>query len=419
MIMKKFLQKFSTYITLFVMVGQFLVFSPLVHADSSGWKATYYASKNFDENAGVYGPFNEPQVNYKLNWGTLDPSKFPNAPQVWYDDMTVRWEWYFLTEEIGDYIFKYQHDNVSPLNEDGWRVYIDGNLVIDNWINAAEYIEDYVFKNTVSWTKHTITIELRDDISDITAIMSWKKPWDTAFSLMDSSVVSNSYFGPNDIMLSNTSVNENTTTVGNLTTSVPSYETGSTYTYSLVAGTGSEDNAKFSLSWSTLVFKTAPNFENPNDIGDTASNNTYSVRIRTQDTADSRKFYEKNFIITVKNVNEAPTIGTANFSIFDLTPNGTVVGTNAGSDIDAGETLSYSFISGNTGSVFWIDNSGKITILDNSTLKNFSTFSLVEQVTDAGGLTSTGLVTIAITHDTIEPVCGTWAILQPLRQILM
>lgn len=200
---------------------------------------------------------------------------------------------------------------------------------------------------------------------------------------MDSSVVSNSYFGPNGIALFNTAINENTTVVGNLTTSVPTYETGSMYSYSLVAGTGSEDNAKFSLSGGVLSFKTAPNFENPTDIGDSSGNNTYSVRIRTQDTVDSRKFYEESFVITVKNANEAPTVGNANFSVFDLSPNGTLVGTNTGSDVDVGDMLSYSFLSGNTGSVFAVDASGKITIADNSALKNFSTFSLVEQVTDA------------------------------------
>lgn len=38
------LRKFSALITLLAIMGQFLVFSPTVHADSSGWKGEYYQS---------------------------------------------------------------------------------------------------------------------------------------------------------------------------------------------------------------------------------------------------------------------------------------------------------------------------------------------------------------------------------------
>lgn len=71
----------------------------------------------------------------------------------------------------------------------------------------------------------------------------------------------------------------------------------------MVAGTGSEDNNLFSLTSSgVLSFSSAPDFENPTDTGDTAGNNTYSLRVRTTD-AQSNTF-EKVFIITVTDVDD-------------------------------------------------------------------------------------------------------------------
>jgi surface protein len=113
---------------------------------------------------------------------------------------------------------------------------------------------------------------------------------------------------PTDIGLTNTIVTENTTPVGTLSSVDP--DVGNTFTYSLVTGTGDEDNAKFSINntTKTLSFASAPNFESPTDLGDTAGNNTYSVRIRSTDNLGGS--FDKIFIITVTNIDEAPPVIT-------------------------------------------------------------------------------------------------------------
>lgn len=112
---------------------------------------------------------------------------------------------------------------------------------------------------------------------------------------------------PKNIQLSNSTVNENTTAVGNITAETMG---GGNKSFVLVGGDGSEDNAKFSLSSNgALSFVTAPDFENPNDAGDTPGNNTYSIRVRTTDATNARLFRERTFVITVADVDDVkPTV---------------------------------------------------------------------------------------------------------------
>ena len=106
---------------------------------------------------------------------------------------------------------------------------------------------------------------------------------------------------PTDIALSNSTIAENAganATVGTLSTTDP--DAGNTFTYTLVAGTGSADNAAFNISGSTLRANASFNFE---------VDSSYSVRIRSTDQGGL--FFEEPFTITVTNVNEMPTVTLA------------------------------------------------------------------------------------------------------------
>ena len=102
---------------------------------------------------------------------------------------------------------------------------------------------------------------------------------------------------PTNITLSNASVAENQplgTTVGTLGTTDP--DSGNTFTYSLVSGTGSADNASFTIVGNTL--KTAAVF-------DYETKTSYSIRVRTTDQGGL--YYEKAFTIAITNVPETYT----------------------------------------------------------------------------------------------------------------
>lgn len=104
---------------------------------------------------------------------------------------------------------------------------------------------------------------------------------------------------PTDITLSANTIAENQpagTVVGSFTTTDPN--AGDTFTYSLVSGSGSADNSAFTLSLAgQLAANSALNFE---------SQSTYQIRVRTTDQGGLA--LEKQFTITVTNIDEPPEI---------------------------------------------------------------------------------------------------------------
>ncbi len=111
---------------------------------------------------------------------------------------------------------------------------------------------------------------------------------------------------PTDIGLSATSIAENNSanaTVGTL--AVPN--ASSTYTFSLVAGTGDTNNAAFTIAGSSLKLTPIADFE---------TKSSYSIRIRATDNAFPATFLDKQFTISITDANDAPsfagyTISTA------------------------------------------------------------------------------------------------------------
>ncbi|MDB9435478.1 ExeM/NucH family extracellular endonuclease [Dolichospermum lemmermannii CS-548] len=138
---------------------------------------------------------------------------------------------------------------------------------------------------------------------------------------------------PTNLALSATNVNENVaanTVIGTFSSTDP--DTGNTFTYSLVNGTGVTDNSSFTISQNQLQIKASPNFE---------TKSSYNIRVRTTDNGGLT--FEKALTINVNDLNEAPVINTPiplqtvdNTSVFNYTiPN------NVFSDPE-GDALTYS-----------------------------------------------------------------------------
>ncbi|MDZ4689514.1 MAG: cadherin domain-containing protein [Planctomycetaceae bacterium] len=99
---------------------------------------------------------------------------------------------------------------------------------------------------------------------------------------------------PTNMALSATAVAENQpagTVVGNFSSTDP--DAGNTFTYTPVAGTGSADNASFSIAGNQLKTASSFNFE---------SKSSYAIRIRSTDQGDL--YFEKTFTIGVNDVAE-------------------------------------------------------------------------------------------------------------------
>ncbi|BAZ48519.1 YD repeat protein [Nostoc sp. NIES-4103] len=196
---------------------------------------------------------------------------------------------------------------------------------------------------------------------------------------------------PTDLVLDPTVILENVpnnTKIGDFSTTDP--DVGDSFTYSLVTGTGSTDNAAFTIVDNQLYINTSPDFETKSD---------YSVRVRTTD--QSGLSFEQIFAINVTNVNEAPTALTlSSNTIAENVASNSLIGTFSTTDPDISDRFTYSLVAG-TGD----DDNTAFTIIDNelriSSPPDFETksaYSVRVRTTDQGGLSFEQVFAINITN---------------------
>ena len=152
---------------------------------------------------------------------------------------------------------------------------------------------------------------------------------------------------PTDIALPTTSINENVaanSTIGTLTTTDP--DNSNTFTYSLVTGSGSTDNASFNISGNSLRITNSPDFE---------TKSSYSIRIKTTDQ-DNLSF-EKQFTISINNVSNQ--LQTITFNSISAKTYGDVIALSSlGGTSSSGLPVTYQVSSGSG-----IINAGNLTFI--------------------------------------------------------
>ena len=118
---------------------------------------------------------------------------------------------------------------------------------------------------------------------------------------------------------------------------------GDTFSYTLVSGVGSADNASFSITGDQL--KTAKTL-------DYETQSSYSIRVRVTDAGG--RYLEKTFTINLTNVNDAPTSTAISKNTIDENlPSGMLVGNLTASDAD---DLSHTFTFVDLGGTCAADN---------------------------------------------------------------
>lgn len=181
----------------------------------------------------------------------------------------------------------------------------------------------------------------------------------------------------------------NGTVVGTITGTDP--DAGQTLTYSI---TGGNSTGAFAINPATGQITVAKS-----EVVNFETNPGFNLEVRVTDNGSPVKFAATHVTISLNNVNEAPQLAEKTFSLDEKSPNGTAVGTVTGTDPDAGQTLTYSIVSGNTNNAFTINpTTGAITVANSAAL-DFATiqkFTLQVKATDNGNpaLSATTSVTI-------------------------
>jgi hypothetical protein len=158
--------------------------------------------------------------------------------------------------------------------------------------------------------------------------------------------------------------------------------------YALAAGDGTNDagNASFVIVGGTLQSRSQ------------LTAGTYNIRIGATDAAGNISY--QTFVITV-DTNTAPTItSAATASVAENAVISTVVYTATATDVDAGQTLSYSLTGTDAGSFDINASTGVVTLKASANYESKASYSFNVVATDngTGSLTDTKALTVTVTN---------------------
>lgn len=138
-----------------------------------------------------------------------------------------------------------------------------------------------------------------------------------------------------DFSIDNSSVAENAPIATAVGSFIPTDPDSGVYTYTLAVGAGDDNNGDFTIAGDVLQTAISFNYE---------STPTRTVRIELDDGLTQ---IEKAFVITIQNVNEAPTgVALSSASVVEHQPVGTAVGTLSSTDPDSGDSHTYKLVVG-------------------------------------------------------------------------
>lgn len=183
-------------------------------------------------------------------------------------------------------------------------------------------------------------------------------------------------------------INENAN-VGTVVGTVSSTDQDSAQlkSYSIIGGnTGSAFTINAANGQITVSNKAALDFE---------TNPTFNLQVRVTDNGSPAASSVGTITVNLRNQNDAPVVSPATFAVRTRAGVGTSVGTVTATDQDAGQTRTFSIVSGNTNNTFAINAStGAITVSRSPRFN--TTFNLVVRATDNGTPAASGQATITI-----------------------
>lgn len=127
----------------------------------------------------------DPQIDF--NWVRNSPGK-----PISEDHFTAQWDGFIMADETGEYLFSAEAD-------DGMRLYIDGNLVLDLWVPNIDGTENHagvVFDNgslqgrikLEQGVKYPIKVEYYETIQNARIHLYWESP------SLERKIIPQSYF---------------------------------------------------------------------------------------------------------------------------------------------------------------------------------------------------------------------------------
>jgi hypothetical protein len=124
-------------------------------AASNTWRGFYFTNMDLSGNPSLTRQ--DPQINF--NWGTGSPAS--NIPS---DHFSVRW--------VRNVFFQSGTYNFNVFSDDGVRVWLDDQLIIDQWHDSTNVT--YTATRTLSQGIHSIRVEYYENIGDAQIRFWWE-----------------------------------------------------------------------------------------------------------------------------------------------------------------------------------------------------------------------------------------------------
>lgn len=264
-----------------------------------------------------------------------------------------------------------------------------GTVLTSTVINGRYLASMIVYSNVTSG--ETITFKIynptNDSVYDARVTAAFQDNASYGLSAAPYEIKSNN--APTAIQLSNNAVNEGqpvNTNIGTLTTT--DVDAGETFTYTLVSGVGSTDNASFNFSGNALRTSAILNF---------TTKSTHNIRVRSTDANGC--FFEQTYTITVNDVNTSPSeIFISDSTVNENSPALTVVGSFSTLDNDLSDTYTYALVSGagSTDNASFNINGTNLRTLAMFNYEVKSSYSIRVRVTDGANNTFDRVFTILV-----------------------
>ncbi|NOY78863.1 MAG: glucan 1,4-alpha-glucosidase [Calditrichaeota bacterium] len=124
---------------------------------ASGLRGDYFTNKNLEGNP----LFSRTDATIDFDWGggSPDPSKIPT------DKFSVRWTGYLIPPETRTY-------KIGVVTDDGVRFYLDGKLVVDQWVDRAA-TQNVISVKLEAGKAYPIQIDYFEDMGDAVVKLVW------------------------------------------------------------------------------------------------------------------------------------------------------------------------------------------------------------------------------------------------------
>jgi len=126
-------------------------------AGMSGLRGEYFTNKNLEGTPVLIRT--DATVDFDWGGGSPDPAKIPT------DKFSVRWKGYFVPPETRTY-------KIGVVTDDGVRFYLDGRLVVDQWVDRSA-AQNVVSVKLEGGKAYPIQIDYFEDMGDAVVKLVW------------------------------------------------------------------------------------------------------------------------------------------------------------------------------------------------------------------------------------------------------